>query len=57
MDLDDFNAFYKIIEEKLAAKDYTQDPEEPPKKKKERKLRQNEIFYKKPVKSTKKKSI
>tara|TARA_Y100000361_G_C11092374_1_gene307155 strand:- start:140 stop:313 length:174 start_codon:yes stop_codon:yes gene_type:complete len=56
MDLDDFNAFYKIIEDKLAAKDYTQDPEEPPKKRKERKLRQNEIFYKKQVKSTKKKS-
>ncbi len=56
MDLDDFNAFYKIIEEKLANKDYTQDPEEPVKKKRERKLRQNEIFYKKQVKSTKLKS-
>ena len=44
--IDEFNEFYRILEEKLKQKDYSQDPEEPIKKERKKpKLSQKQIFY------------
>tara|TARA_Y100000401_G_C8284065_1_gene205085 strand:- start:383 stop:556 length:174 start_codon:yes stop_codon:yes gene_type:complete len=57
--MDEFNEYYKVLEEKLAQKDFSNDPEiEEKKPRKEPKLSQRQIFYppSNNKKTTKKKS-
>mgnify|MGYP003658171026 CR=1 FL=1 len=42
--MDEFNKYVDILKKKIEADDFTQDPERPVKKKKVKKLKQNEIF-------------
>ena len=57
--MDEFNEYYRVLEEKLAQKDFSNDPEiEEKKPRKEPKLSQRQIFYppSNNKKTTKKKS-